>query len=303
MNWGHKVSVVPQHHNEEALGEGWSGVCRFARRYAPGDAEDVTQEAYARALASGVELDSDAWLRTVGKRIAIDNHRRRREVSGEVHFLNFPDHASTPEDRVVESEEHRLVREAMTKLPSRYRYALTTFAARGRASDVAERMGISDELAHTVLSRARRRLRVALEASGFVAAIIAWQVRFKESAPQVAAAAAMAMLVVVPSSVEPVEHPSRLQSETASAPFTIEEDAPQIAGANSASDVETHSISRVEKPAVPDPASDVTFATSVGVCSGDEEYGVSVFFENGPRGRMIKDIVESVPIAGEPSTC
>ena len=164
------------------------------------DASDCVQEAYTRAIANGVAIDSEPWLKTVAKRVAIDKFRRRHEYASgapvELEGL-IHDHDGDPQEAFVRAERSAEVRAALAKLPERYREALITYAEEDSTAAVASRLGLSANAAWTLLSRARSRLRLQLEHIGY--APVAWLGRIRwrgiaigGAAAGVAAAAALA---------------------------------------------------------------------------------------------------------------
>jgi RNA polymerase sigma factor (sigma-70 family) len=174
--------------------------------------EDV-QEALTRAVANGIALDSEPWLKTVARRIAIDRVRRRHEyASGLPAELEkwASDYDGDPEDIVVRAERSEEVRRALENLPPRYRDALLTYAEGESPAGVARRLGLSPKATWTLLSRARTRLRVDLERLGFVPALLAgktkWKSIFGATAAASAIAVSVALLPAAPESVE--EQPS-----------------------------------------------------------------------------------------------
>jgi len=165
------------------------------------DAPDCVQEAYARAIASGVSIDSEPWLKTVAKRIAIDKFRRGHEYASgapvELEGL-IHDHDGDPQEAFVRAERSAEVRAALAKLPERYREALVTYAEEDSPAAVASRLGLSASAAWTLLSRARSRLRLQLEQVGY--APVAWlgRVRWRGFAIGSAAAGVAAAMAVTP---------------------------------------------------------------------------------------------------------
>jgi len=175
---------------------------------ANGNTEDVVQEAVARAIKSGVSLEAEQWLRTVAKRVAIDQHRRRRETpSGAPTDLEkwSPKARGTadgdPEDSYIRAERSRAVREALATLPPRYQKALLAYAEEDSPAAVANRLGLSAAATWTLLSRARSRLRLQLEQSGFVPAMLmssTGRPRMRAIFAAAAVAASAATAVIVP---------------------------------------------------------------------------------------------------------
>lgn len=165
------------------------------------DTPDCVQEAYTRAIASGVDIEAEPWLKTVAKRVAIDKFRRRHEYASgapvELEGL-IHDHDGDPQEAFVRAERSAEVRAALAKLPQRYREALLTYAEEDSPAAVANRLGLSASAAWTLLSRARSRLRLQLEHVGY--APVAWltRVRWRGFAIGGAAAGVAAAMAVTP---------------------------------------------------------------------------------------------------------
>ncbi|WP_244534552.1 sigma-70 family RNA polymerase sigma factor [Hyphomicrobium sp. CS1GBMeth3] len=132
------------------------------------EAEDIAQEAMLRLWRAGETLDLGPhgvrpWLRKVTSNLCLDRIRagRRTVVTDEV-----PEMAEAPTQAVGLEEQDlaRRVGEAMAALPERQRQALTLFHHEGMSqAEVGEVLGVSDEAVESLLARARRALRAALE--------------------------------------------------------------------------------------------------------------------------------------------
>jgi len=132
------------------------------------EAEDVAQDVMLRLWNSGDGADFAQhgvrpWLRRVATNLAIDRFRARRrvDVTDEV-----PEVAEAPaqERGLVERALAGRVELAIAALPERQRIALTLFHFEGRSqSEVAGHLGISDDAVESLLARARRTLRTALQ--------------------------------------------------------------------------------------------------------------------------------------------
>lgn len=138
-------------------------------------AEDITAQTYEAAArhvraGRGAEV-TIAWLTTVAKRRLVDHWRsefrrdrmRRRVLTemapgggvhaGGVHEAGI--HGDDPDDRVGV---------ALDALPGRHRVALTLRYVDGWSVDeLAEALGLSYQAAQSLLARARRSFRAALE--------------------------------------------------------------------------------------------------------------------------------------------
>jgi len=125
----------------------------------PGEAQDLTQEAYARAWQRWRRLtgyeDPEAWLRLVVNRLATDRWRRigvRRA------------HAPAPAPPVEPpGEDVVLLVRAMRTLPATHRRALALHYLLDRSvAEIAAETGASTGTVKSWLSRGRSGLAVAL---------------------------------------------------------------------------------------------------------------------------------------------
>jgi RNA polymerase sigma-70 factor (ECF subfamily) len=152
------------------------------RPFANGHTEDVVQEALLRAIKSGVSPEAEAWLKTVARRVAIDEHRKDHETpSGAAEELDrwMSTHEPDPEEVVIRAERSQAVQDALGQLPPRYREALLAYAEEDSPAAVAKTLGLSASATWTLLSRARSRLKLQLEHAGFVPALVAARDRFR----------------------------------------------------------------------------------------------------------------------------
>ncbi|MEO5334347.1 MAG: sigma-70 family RNA polymerase sigma factor, partial [Magnetococcus sp. YQC-5] len=137
------------------------------------DAEDVTQETFARLWQQAPRWRGEAcigtWLYRVAHNLAMDRLRCRQhavdnaELSpGEEASLPAPDWES-PLARLEQAERRRLLDAAMTRLSVRSRTALILVNVLGlRVAEAAGVMHVSDEAMASLLARSRRQLRLLL---------------------------------------------------------------------------------------------------------------------------------------------
>lgn len=130
------------------------------------DAEDVTQEAFVKLWRDPPDLRNQAalkgWLVRVARNLAIDRLRRKRDTSdSELELLVDP--STAPDGQLRHGQAADEVSAAMAQLPERQRTALqlTYFEALGN-QETASIMEVSVEAVESLLSRARRTLRTAL---------------------------------------------------------------------------------------------------------------------------------------------
>ena len=133
------------------------------------EAEDVTQEAFARALArwpaiSGYDLP-DAWVRRVALRLAIDSARRVRRAARLAAKIaaESPRHESHPADPLPST----WLTGALLQVPLRQREVLVLHYLADLPVDVIARdRGLPAGTVKTRLAAGRRRLELELSKSG-----------------------------------------------------------------------------------------------------------------------------------------
>ena len=122
-----------------------------------GEAEDVTQEAYARAWLGWREVrdygSPEAWVRTVARRLAVSRWRRMRNAAGA-----WTRHGPPPEPRELEPSHVALVA-ALARLPHRQRVAVVLHhLADLPVEEVARETGASVSAVKQQLVRGRAAL-------------------------------------------------------------------------------------------------------------------------------------------------
>lgn len=149
----------------------------LARLRCPDDANDATQEAFARGLRELQGLqDGDhfvRWIHTVARRICVDTLRdraRRAEPAGENHVHDDRDPAEMATTSIVLSD-------ALASIPDRDRQALMLRDLAGTpVPEVAALFGLTQGSTRVMLHRARMRLREAV-GSGGLGALVPWMLR------------------------------------------------------------------------------------------------------------------------------
>jgi RNA polymerase sigma-70 factor (ECF subfamily) len=137
-----------------------------------GKADDIVQETFLRALANASRIDRRAsfapWLTTVARRRAIDEIRARKRVRLMAATPEpTPHHASDPLEQVLRQEAVDRVRAALRGLTARERQLLVRQATHGLSlSELAAEEGTTIASVRSVLTRARNKLRAAVEREG-----------------------------------------------------------------------------------------------------------------------------------------
>jgi RNA polymerase sigma-70 factor (ECF subfamily) len=127
----------------------------------PGEAQDLVQEAYARAWQrwrrlSGYE-DPEAWLRLVVNRLSADRWRRLSIRRARAAAAPPPAPVEPPSEDVV------LLVRAMRTLPATHRQALALYYLLDRSvAEIATETGVATGTVKSWLSRGRAGLAAAL---------------------------------------------------------------------------------------------------------------------------------------------
>lgn len=140
-----------------------------------GEAEDLTQEAYARAFERIEQLRDPqaalAWLYRIATTVALDRLRRKRlqtvPLSDDAGEAERPDRpASLLETALERSEMSECVQGYLASLPDDYRVAILLHDAHGLGNaEIADLVGCSLATAKIRVHRARLRLGEALRSA------------------------------------------------------------------------------------------------------------------------------------------
>lgn len=130
-------------------------------------AEDVAQEAFLKILDNAPNYRPSAkfttYLYTVVWRLCIDRYRRREPDVLDAH-PDRPSDAEGPVETALEAEERARVRRALDGLPARQRMAVVLkYFEELSYREIARVMDCTENAVDSLLSRARRALRDALQ--------------------------------------------------------------------------------------------------------------------------------------------
>lgn len=137
------------------------------------EAQDLSQEIFLKAYRKLYSFKNTAsfstWLYRVGVNTCIDWTRKHKKLKDTVsideeEYLNdLPSCAPIPEDMVVDNERRELVRNAVMKLPEKYRTVLVLYNYKSLScSEIAQVLGIPLKTVETRLYRAKKILKEAL---------------------------------------------------------------------------------------------------------------------------------------------
>ena len=167
---------------EAAFTEHYPAVFRQVQRLIgdPDDSYDLTLAAWEKAQRAWhrrpqVAVEVKPWLFRIARNTCVDELRRRKLVRWEplegrgsregdegrltpAALLGSDDY--DPEEEALRAERASLVREALKRLPGRYRACLLMREADGFSCDeIGSHLGLSSGAVRTTLCRARQRLR------------------------------------------------------------------------------------------------------------------------------------------------
>lgn len=147
------------------------GLTMMMTRHREG-AEEVTQDAFVRAFSRLHLYDESRpfypWIATIAVRLAQNWLRRHGRESQRVAPLFEPDREPSspiePVDTLITDERGRQLWQSVAALPSGERTAVALYYRDGmKVNDVARALGVTSGTVKTLLFRARKKLRGALE--------------------------------------------------------------------------------------------------------------------------------------------
>src|SRR5438067_8226848 len=178
---------------EEAFATHYSAVFRQVQRLMrdPDDSYDLTLTAWEKAQRAWdrrplIAVEIKPWLFRIARNACVDELRRRqlvrweplegtRRAAGQAQpvapaaLLSSDSH--DPERELLRNERAEMVRQALRRLPSRYRACLLMREAEGLScEEIGSRLRLSSGAVRTTLCRARQRLRTEYVALGGEAA-------------------------------------------------------------------------------------------------------------------------------------
>lgn len=154
----------------------WAGVLRIVRTSVtdPEEAEEITQEVFARAIASLPRFvvtgaPFHAYLGQIARNLLRDRWRHEQSCPGlEQDVPDVPAPGPAPEAVVLAADQRQVLLNAIEHLPPRYREVLRLRVIEGRtAAEIGARWGRSPEAVRQIQHRAVLALRGEMAAGGW----------------------------------------------------------------------------------------------------------------------------------------
>ena len=176
-----------------AAQEAQSDITRALGRRFGDDAEDYVAEALLRVCTASTRDDAHAkrLTATTATGLAIDASRHRGVVRKNAPRLADPTTSESPEDAYIDTELRRRVAHAVAELPPLQRDVMLRYADGRPAKDIAEQVGRSTYSVKHVIARTLHQLREQLRDAEL--AILAWRLRRRRRALDIAASPALAV--------------------------------------------------------------------------------------------------------------
>lgn len=134
--------------------------------------EDVTQEVFLRVYRSLHQYSTgkfSTWLYTITLNISRDIFRKNKRNQEKIRKLSRQPLPSSTEigDRLLKNAEHQQLHEVILRLKEKYRVPLVLFYFHEKTYDeIADILSMPTATVKTRVSRARKKLKIMLEASG-----------------------------------------------------------------------------------------------------------------------------------------
>lgn len=127
-------------------------------------AEDLTQETFLRTLRTKSPLKDPsrekAWLFQILVNVWRDSHRKSKNDESQLADADPPGNAFAPDQLAIQTEQKRLILEAMSKLPDQQRNALhLRTVEQFSISEIASLLDSNADAVKANLSVARKKMR------------------------------------------------------------------------------------------------------------------------------------------------
>ncbi len=144
----------------------------IAYRVPDSDAEDITAEVFVK-MVEGLPnftytgAPFEAWLYSIASARVADFHRKHGRRQIDAINENLSDDTPLPEDKMLEKQEHRRLREALSQLNAdEQKLLILRFVERKSHDEVALIMGKNSTAIRTAQHRALKKLAKHLDADG-----------------------------------------------------------------------------------------------------------------------------------------
>ncbi|WP_455638513.1 RNA polymerase sigma-70 factor [Parabacteroides sp.] len=144
-------------------------LCVFAERYVEDEelASDIVQDCFAGLWQKQSDFQFvyqvRSFMYTCVRNSCLNELEHRRVVSGYQEKTMARMEESTFHDRLIEEEMHRVVMEAVDKLPRQSRNIIRLALENNSNAEIADKLSVSKETVHTLKKGAYKNLRALLK--------------------------------------------------------------------------------------------------------------------------------------------
>lgn len=144
-------------------------LCVFAERYVGGEslASDIVQDCFVKLWQKQRDFDylhqAKSFMYTSVRNACLNEIEHQQVVSGYKEMLEARIEEAFFRDHVIEEEMHRIVLEAVEKLPNQSRRIIELALENNSNIEIADILSVSKETVHTLKKGAYKKLRAYLK--------------------------------------------------------------------------------------------------------------------------------------------
>lgn len=169
MNNGEQINLNDEQVFRDLFDRYYVPLCIFAERYVEDEeqASDIVQECFAKVWLKQGDFQFvyqvRSFMYTCVRNSCLNELERRQVVSGYKEMTAARMEESTFHDSLIEEEMHRIVMEAVDKLPLQSRNIIRLALESHSNAEIAEKLSVSKETVHTLKKGAYKKLRSFLK--------------------------------------------------------------------------------------------------------------------------------------------
>lgn len=169
VNNDEKINLTDEQIFRDLFDRYYVPLCVFAERYLEDEeqASDIVQECFAKVWQKQKDFQYvyqvRSFMYTSVRNSCLNELEHRQVVSGYQETTAARMEESTFHDYLIEEEMHRVVMEAVDKLPPQSRNIIRLALENNSNAEIAEKLSVSKETVHTLKKGAYKKLRSFLK--------------------------------------------------------------------------------------------------------------------------------------------